>query len=293
MASCNLTGCVFDASLCVTNGTSYICNFTTPISHARIFQHTGACYHDPGLRVAMLTLILLLNLPILFFITTAMARIEREYLVRTKQYNPKYEEIRYNGWNVIKMLRSMRRCHPTVDAVLGTVSMLGVAVCMAMYARSVHREFKCGNVNLWTSEWIFTALVPGLLSLTAMGNWTHLLVLLYAVSRTEVPPTITRTWKAPLGIYLLLAPAIATLAAALLIGTLPCAVIYAVFTGQPRYLVDGFPREILQAVRGEGKAADYGMLSMTGVQGVEKDFGSEESAVMSSKRRDETTLEWF
>ncbi|KAK4959025.1 hypothetical protein LTR10_003824 [Elasticomyces elasticus] len=222
-----------------------------------------------------------------------MARIEREYLVRTKQYNPKYEEIRYNGWNVIKILRSMRRCHPSLDSILGTGSMVGVAACMATYARSVHAEFKCENADLWTSEWIFTALVPGLLSLVAAGDWAHLLVLLYAVSRTEVPPTITRTWKAPLGIYLVLAPVIATLATALILGTLPCAVIYAVFTGQPRYLVDGFPREILQAVRGEGKSADYGMLSMTGVQGVEKDFGGEESAVMSSKRRDETKLEWF
>ncbi|KAK5723526.1 hypothetical protein LTR15_005224 [Elasticomyces elasticus] len=177
-----------------------------------------------------------------------MARIEREYLVRTGQYNPKYEEVRYNGWNVIKILRSMRRCHPTVDAIIATVSMLGVAACMATYARSVHREFHCTDAVLWDGEWIFTALVPGLLGLVAVGNWTHLLVLLYAVSRTKVPPTITRTWKAPLGIYLVVAPALATLATALILGTLPCAIIYAVFTGQPRYLVDGLPREILQAV---------------------------------------------
>ncbi|KAK4897145.1 hypothetical protein LTR27_005038 [Elasticomyces elasticus] len=222
-----------------------------------------------------------------------MARLEREYLVRTKQYNPKYEEVRYNGWNVIKTLRSMRRCHPSLDSILGSVSMLGLAACMAMYARSVHREYRCGDVDLWTSEWIFTALVPGLLSLAAVGNWAHLLVLLYAVSRMEVPPTIMGTWKAPLGIYLVVAPAIATLAAALILGTLPCAVIYAIFTGQPRYLIDDFPREIVQAVRGEGKPADYGMLSMTGVQGVEKDFGSEESAVTTPKRKDSTKLDWF
>ncbi|KAK5682611.1 hypothetical protein LTS10_005739 [Elasticomyces elasticus] len=109
----------------------------------------------------------------------------------------------------------------------------------------------------------------------------------------EVPPTIMRTWKAPLGIYLIVAPAIATLAAALIIGTLPCAIIYAVFTGQPRYLIDEFPREILHAVRGEGKPADYGMLSMTGVQGVEKDFGSEESAVTTPKRKDSKKFYWF
>ncbi|KAK5745449.1 hypothetical protein LTR17_001319 [Elasticomyces elasticus] len=222
-----------------------------------------------------------------------MARIEREYLVRTKQYNTKYEEVRYNGWNVIKILRSMRRCHPTVDVVFGTTSMLGVAACMATYARSVHREFHCTDAVLWDGEWIFTALVPGLLSLAAVGNWAHLSVLLYAVSRMRVPPTIMRTWKAPLGIYPVVAPIIATLAAALITGTLPCAVLYAVFTGQPRYLVDGFPREILQAIRGDGKPADYGMLSMTGVQGVEKDFGSEESATTTPKRKDSTKLDWF
>ncbi|TKA71089.1 hypothetical protein B0A55_08340 [Friedmanniomyces simplex] len=232
------------------------CPTPTPISHATPFQPPNRCYPSPALRVGLLWLLLLLNLPILWSVTTALARLQREHFSRHHPENPKYAH--HNGWR-------LRQCRPGRDAVVGTVAVVGVLGCWGGYVWGMLGESHCvgegGGREVWVSGWVFAGAVPGVLSAVAVADWGHLLVLLHAVSRLEAKGL--REWKAPLGLYLVVAPIAAILAVALILSTIPCAVVYSILAGKPGYVFRELPKLIVEAVKGrererEGGAGDDG-----------------------------------
>ncbi|KAK3113696.1 hypothetical protein LTR53_008757 [Teratosphaeriaceae sp. CCFEE 6253] len=256
-------------------------------------QHLHACHQKAfylayqstaaaaATRVGMMWALLILSLPLLNSVVLAIETFEREC-----GHSPYPRQLETTKGMAPSQLRT--RC-----ALWATLTMACMAVCMTTYIAAVQHEFYCAATlreQIWLSGWVFAGLIPGLLTLIALGNWVHVLVL-YALGRMVFPPAAARTWKAPFGLWVIVAPVAAAIAAALVLGTVLCAVVRAVVTCNPEFLTSELPAEIKSEVKGEGGNVDLGMLNMMGVKGANDDFTPVELG--RRKRANTTSIEWF